>query len=143
MVGRSNHDIGIFALALDVIGGVGDAWGGVSPCRLAQHLVWLEHRQMFQNQMFVGFVGHHEEILVGNDGAKPFVGASDETLACAKDIEKLFGVVILAERPKAATDAAGHDDAIIVHKWYFDGDAIIASLQGYSIFNNSFPFSLK
>jgi hypothetical protein len=70
---------------------------------------------MFQNHLLVGFVGHHEEVLIGDDRTKSFVGATDETLSCAKDIKELFGMVVFAERPKTATNAACHNDAIVVH----------------------------
>jgi hypothetical protein len=41
----------------------------------------------------------------------------------------LFGIVILAKGPKTASDAAGHDDAEIVHWCVF--------------VNKDFPFSLR
>ena len=115
MVGRCDDDIGIGATALDVVGRVGDAGCCVAPCWLAKHLVGMEHGQMFQDELFVGFVGHHEEILIGNNGTETLVCATNETLSRAKDIEKLFGVVVFAERPKTATNAARHNDAVVVH----------------------------
>ena len=67
---------------LDILG-IGDAGCCVAPCRLAEHLVGTEHGQMFQHEMFVCLVGHYEEVLVRNDGAKALVGAANKALACA------------------------------------------------------------
>ena len=118
MVGWGDDDVDFLAAALDVIGRVGDARCGVSSCRLAQHLVGLEHGQVLQNELFVGLVGHHEEILVGDDGAETLVGATDEAFARAQYVEELLGIVVLAEGPETASDAAGHDDAVVVHRFF-------------------------
>ena len=115
MVGRSDDDIGVSATTLDVISGVGDARRSISSCRLTKHLVGTQHRQVFQDEMLVGLIGHHEEVLVGDDGTETLVSTADKAFSCAKDIEELLGIVVFAERPKAATDATGHDDAVVVH----------------------------
>ena len=83
MVGGCHHDIGIRATALDVISGVCDARGRITACRLAKHLVVFQHGQVFKHQMLVGFVGHHEKVLVGDDGAEALIGATDEALSRA------------------------------------------------------------
>ena len=80
VIGRGDDDIGVCATALDMIGGIGDARSRIAACRLAKHLVGTEHGQMLQDQVFVGFVGHYEEVLVGDDGAETFVGAADKAL---------------------------------------------------------------
>ena len=115
MVGRRHHDVGLFATAFDVVGRVSDARGRVATRRLAKHLVGLEHRQVLQNQMLVGLVGHHEEVFVGDDGAEPLVGAADEALPGAKNIKELLGIVVFAEWPKTTTDAASHYDTVVIH----------------------------
>ena len=115
MVGGRDDDIGLFAAALDVVGRVSDARRGVAPCRLAEHLVGLEHGQMFQNKLLVGLVGHHEEVFIGDDRAETLVGASDETLPSTQNIKELLGIVVLAEGPESASDAACHNDAVVVH----------------------------
>ena len=86
MVGRGDDDVGIRAATLDVVGGVCDTRGGVASSRLAQHLVGAQHGQVFQHEVFVGLVGDHEEVLVGDDGAETLVGAADEALARAEDV---------------------------------------------------------
>ena len=81
-------------------------------------MVWTQHGKVFQYELFICFVSHHEEILVRDDRAKTFVGATDKALTRAKYIEELFRIIIFAERPEAATDAASHDDAVVVHNIY-------------------------
>ena len=87
MVGRCDDDIGIGATALDVVGRVGDAGCCVAPCWLAKHLVGMEHGQMFQDELFVGFVGHHVEIFIRDNGTKTLVCATNETLSRAENVE--------------------------------------------------------
>ena len=65
--------------------------------------------------MFVGFVGHHKEVLVRDDWAETLVCAADETLSRAEDVQKLLWIVIFTKRPETASNAASHDDAVVVH----------------------------
>ena len=44
------------------------------------------------------------------------IGATDETFSRTQYIEELLGIIVLAEGPKAASDAARHDDAEIFHR---------------------------
>ena len=70
---------------------------------------------MLQNELLVSLVGDHKEVLIGDDWAESLVSAADKALSCAKDIEELLRIVVLAEGPKTATDAAGHDNTVVVH----------------------------
>ena len=83
MVGRCDHDVGFLAARLDVVGSIGDARCCIASGWLTKHLIRLEHRKVIQNELFIGFVGHHEEIFVGDDGTETFVGASDEAFTRA------------------------------------------------------------
>ena len=130
VVGGGDDDVGLLAAALDVIGRVGNARCRVATCRLTKHLVIFQHRQMLQYEMLVCLVGHHEEILIGDNGAETFVGAADKALSCAEYIEELFRIVVFAKRPEAAPDAAGHDDAIVV-------------VHGIGLLRNDLPFTLR
>ena len=96
MVRGGHHDVGVLTLALDAVAGVGDAGRGVTASRLTQHLVRLQHGELFENQGFVGGVGHHQEIAIGNEGMEALVGALDEALPRAEDVDELLRVIIFA-----------------------------------------------
>ena len=78
--------------------------------------------------MLISLVGHHEEVLVRDDGAETLVSAANKTLARTQYIEELFGIVVFAERPKTASDAASHDDAVVVHNVSIKGTKIVLFL---------------
>ena len=81
MVGRGDHNVGLLAAALDMISGVGDAGCCIASSWLAEHLIGLQHGQMLKYQMLICLVGHHEEILIGDDWTKPFIGTTDKALS--------------------------------------------------------------
>ena len=83
MIGGSDHNIGVVALTLDTVAGVGDTGGCIASGGFAEHLLGLQHGQMFQREMLIGGVGHHQKVLVGDDRAETLVGASDKAFSCA------------------------------------------------------------
>ena len=86
MVGGGDHDVSLGAVTMDMIAGVGDARRGVATRGFAKYLVGAKHGQLFQHQLLIGGVGHHQEIAVGDDGTETFVGALDEALSCSEDV---------------------------------------------------------
>ena len=122
MVGRGDNNVGVCAAALNVVSGVRDARGRVAACWFAKYLVRAQHGQVFEHQMLVGLVGHHEEVLVRDDGTETFVGGTDKALARTQYIEELLGIVVFAEGPETASYAASHDDTIVVHNVFIKGD---------------------
>lgn len=67
--------------------------------------------------MLVGGIGDDNEILGRDDWQETLESGADETLARAQDVEKLLGLVVFAQRPEAAPDAARHNDTVLVaHK---------------------------
>ena len=77
--------------------------------------------QLFPNNAHIGGVGHHPEILHRAETLETVDGELNERASTSQDVDELFGVFGRAQRPKAATDAAGHDNDMVFHvlKNYF------------------------
>ena len=115
MVGRCNGYGRLGAFAEDVVGGVGDTGGCVAAHRFAKHLVILEFGQVFEHQLLVGGVGNHDEMLGRYQRQEAFEGGAYEALASSEDIKELLGHIVFAERPEAASNAAGHNYTVSFH----------------------------
>ena len=96
------------------VGRIGDARGGIASHGFAQHLPFFEFGDMLQHQPLVFVVGHHEEILRGDDFCKAFVGVADEGFSRSEDVEELLGLRLSALGPEPGADAARHDDTIFI-----------------------------
>lgn len=114
LVGGDDDDVGLWAACLDAVGGVGDAGRGVAPGGLGQDLVVGEEGELLLDEPDVAPIGDDVDVFSGDDFLKAVDGHLQERSPCAEEIEKLFRPVFTAEGPEAATDAAAHDDAIII-----------------------------
>jgi hypothetical protein len=57
-------------------------------------------------------VGGHEDILLGDELHIPVISLLDERASRTEEIQELFGQLWAAIRPKAASHATAHDEAI-------------------------------
>jgi hypothetical protein len=69
-------------------------------------------RQLLLNQRGILLVGYNQYMLFGNDRQDAVVAHLQKASACAQEIDKLFWTRGAAIRPKAASNATAHYNAI-------------------------------
>ena len=113
LVAGGNDGDGLRVAAEEFEHRVGDARGGIASARLGEDLFGLEHRELFQDEVFVGRAGHNQEVFVRDEAGEAFVGQLDERLADAQGIDELLRFLFAAEGPETGAYAARHNDTIV------------------------------
>ena len=112
MVGGSDDDVCLGVHVVDDRGGVGDTRGSVAPGGFAEHLIGCQILDLLAYSVGIEFSRYYYYILAWADVLKPMEGGLQHRLAIAQYVNELLRVVRLANRPKATSEAAGHNDAI-------------------------------
>ena len=82
-------------------GGIRNTRRSVATDRLSEHLFGAEFGKFAQHLLGVDIIGHHQEVLVGNNSAESLKGVAQEGTTRAEDIQKLFGTLTTAEWPES------------------------------------------
>ena len=112
MIRRRDNHLRLGVAAQQRIGRIGDAGRRVAAHGFAQHLSRAQLGKVFEHQILVFAIGHHEEVLGRDDLRETFVGVTDERFAGSQNVEELLGHRLPALGPETGADAARHDDAI-------------------------------
>lgn len=114
MVAGSHHYVGAWVALLDFPTDVADAGRSVALAGLEQHILRRHFRQLFADKVFVFCRGDYPNVLGEYDIFESLNGELDEGLATSQNVEKLLGAFGAAHRPKAAANAAGHNDEVVI-----------------------------
>ena len=114
VVGGSDHSHGIGVALQHFVGGEGDAGGGVAVVGLQQEVLLRKLGELGPDQVAVAVQAYHQDVLLGDDGFHPVVGAPQEGAALDAEVEELLGQSGAADGPESGSDPAGENYAIIV-----------------------------
>ena len=112
-IGRRNNQIGIFTLAQHPVASPRHTRCCVAVDGLRHEVVLRKVGQLLAHQVSVVLIGVDVYVLSRDDSGKPIVGLLQLCAARAKEINKLLGVFLTADGPKATTFATSQDDAKI------------------------------
>ena len=112
-IGRRHDEIGIFALAQHTVTSPRHARCRIAVDRLRHEIVLRKVGQLFAHQVSIVLIGVDVYVFFRDDSGKPIVGLLQLCAARTKEINKLLGVFLTADGPKATTFATSQDDAKI------------------------------
>ena len=70
VVGRGDDHLRVGILLQQRVGRIGDAGGRIAADRFAEHLPFADFGDVFEYEVLVFMVGHHEKVLGGDDFCK-------------------------------------------------------------------------
>ena len=73
-----------------------------------------EFWQLLFDQRHVFLIGGDDDVVFIHDAGKAIEGLLQEGAPDAENVDKLFRLCLLADRPQAASDASRENDAIIM-----------------------------
>lgn len=114
MVAGSHHHVGTWIALLDFPAHVANAGRRIALAGLEQHILSGNFGQLFSDKVFVLCGGDYPNVLGEYDIFESLNGELDEGLATSQNVEKLLGAFGAAHRPKAAANAAGHNDEVVI-----------------------------
>lgn len=117
MVGRRDDDDGLGVHGIDDGGGIGDARCGIAAKRFAEDLIVGEAGDLPAYHVDAALCGDDDDIRTWAYLLEAAESRLQHRFAGTQDINKLFGVIEMAQRPEAAAGAAGHNYAkdIVIH----------------------------
>ena len=130
MVGRSDQNISIGILCVDVICRPADTRCCIAAHRLQEDLPWGQLRKLLQHKVSVDSVSDDDKVLLRDYLREAIISHLKKGATCGEDIEELLRLGLTAIWPKAAAYASAHDDTIVVcvHSLFTTGVSITTQI---------------
>ena len=114
VVAGRNDNICMSVDRLDSPTCIADARSCVSATRLQQNMAPLDVWQLLKHQVLIFLGGNNPNIFFWHNGRKPLQRQLQQCFPNSQNVKKLLGLIFTAEWPKTATDAACHDNKVII-----------------------------
>ena len=114
VVCRSDQDVSVGILRVDMICRPADTRCRIAAHRLQEDLPWGQLGELLQHKVSVDSVGDDDKVLLRDYLREAIISHLKKGATCGEDIEELLRLGLTAIWPKAAAYASAHDDTIVV-----------------------------
>ena len=114
MVSRGDKDISVGILSIDMIGCPADTGSCITTHRLQQDLPWGQFGELLEDEVSVDGIGYDDKVLFRDHLREAIKRHLQERTTSSEDVKELLRLGLTAVGPEATSDAAPHDDTIVV-----------------------------
>ena len=114
LVGRTYHYIGIGIGQHCVPCAPNGCGGGVELHGLGQNVGLGHFGQLLAHKGHIALVGGYVYVVGGDKTGKAVEGLLQQGAACAEEVDKLFGQLLLTCGPQAASNTTGQNDTVVL-----------------------------
>ena len=114
MVGRCDNDGSTRVALFDFPRSIADARRSATHTGLEKHVVGWDIGQLFAHDVGIVLGSDHPNVGGWHDALKAIYSELEHSAPASQDVEKLLGTLYTTHRPKAATNAACHDDKMLM-----------------------------